>query len=229
MITLIHGDDIVSSRTYFKSLQKTDAQLFDGEKITNQLLIETLQTTDLFGSEKQILLENFFSKRKASKEMDLIIETIVSHQANAEIILWESKEIGKKSLGNLSHAVIKSYTLPKSLFSFLDAIKPNNTEELLLLYRKTREQTDPEMVLVMLFRQIRILLALTDENAPETIDEVKRMQPWQKKKLQGQVRLFSQEKLLQLHKNLVHLEIGSKTGGLSLPLSQSIDFFLLNI
>lgn len=226
MITIIHGDDLVASRSYYKSLQKKDTVVFDGEKVTLHMLTENLLTTDLFGTEKQVCLENFFSKRKASKEMDAIIQAVTEQANYAEIIFWEGKEIGKKALSTLPKAISKNYILPKSLFTFLDSLKPNNTASMIMLYQKTLPQTDAEMVLVMLLRHIRILLALSDESGKETIDEVKRMQPWQKKKLSAQLRLFSQDKLLQLHQHLVAIEIKSKTGGLPLPLPQSIDFFL---
>jgi DNA polymerase III delta subunit len=229
MITVIHGDDIVSSRNYYKSLQVKQSETFDGEKLTLAALQEALQSTGLFGNEKQIYIENFFSKKKASKEMDAIIAEINASSEQTTIIFWEGKEIGKKVSDKLMHAHIKVFTIPKSLFSFLDSLKPKNTRPILTLYHQTLAHTESEMILVMLIRQIRLLLALCDEDSFDSIEEVKRMAPWQRKKLVSQSHLFSQETLLALHSRLFDIEVKSKTGGLTLPLPQTIDFFLSTI
>jgi DNA polymerase III delta subunit len=61
------------------------------------------------------------------------------------------------------------------------------------------------------------------------ISEVKRMAPWQKGKMQKQAKAFSQQELLNLHEQLYQLDLGQKTGGLSMPLEQEIDFLLLSM
>lgn len=229
MITLIHGDDISASRSYYKSLQGKQVQTFDGEKVTIGELTESLQSLGLFGNENQICFENFFSKRKTSRDMTAILSLIETYDADTTFILWESKQLTKKTTESISHATIKSFPLPKSLFSFLDSIKPQNKTKMLMLYHETLEYTPPEMILFMITKQIRILLAFHDTKASLTIDEVVRIAPWQKQKLTLQANLFTTAQLLKLHAHIFDLDVKSKSGGLSLPLAQTIDFFLASI
>jgi DNA polymerase III delta subunit len=226
MITVIHGDDIVSSRNFYKSIQTSQSITFEGEKLTHADIEEALQSSGLFGDEKQLSIENFFSKKKPSKEMENIIATINIWSGKTTIVFWESKEISKKILDQLEHVSVKLFSIPKSLFAFLDSIKPHNTSHMLMLYHQTLLHTEGEMILVMLIRQIRILLALSDEDTTNTIEEVKRMATWQRSKLIKQSSLFSRQELQTLHSNLFDIEVKSKSGGLSLPLPQTIDFFL---
>lgn len=229
MITLIHGDDISSSRNYYKQLQKKNTASFDGEKVTNEDIAKALQSDGLFTDEKNVYIENFLTKRKPSKELDEIIEKLTAFEKSATILLWESKLLSKKHTNYFAKATVKEFALPKSLFSFLDSLKPNNTQSMLTLYHETLAHTEAEMILVMLIRQIRILLALSDDSGNDTIDEVKRLAPWQQKKLITQSNSFSQKQLLALYEKLYAIEVKSKTGGLSLPVAQTIDFLLATI
>ncbi|MBP9719384.1 MAG: hypothetical protein KBD46_02860, partial [Candidatus Levybacteria bacterium] len=98
MITLIHGDDIASSRKYYKQLQKKDTTILDGEKVSSEEVVQTLQSDMLFADEKAIAFENFFSKRKPSKEMQAIIESLQKNAHLREIVFWESKPLTKKMI-----------------------------------------------------------------------------------------------------------------------------------
>lgn len=228
MITILHGDDIAASRNYYKTLQKKDDLIFDGDRITLDDIKNVVQSTTLFNDTKTISIENFFSKRKPSKEMETIIEYVKISGKDHDVIFWESKPLTKKTLSAFPNATIKVYTFPQSLFAFLEALQPENTKTLLQLYHQTLTHTEAEMILAMLTRQVRLLLAIS-EDAANPIEEMKRLAPWQKSKLLSQSRQFSLQKLQNLHSQLYALDVQSKTGGLSLPLSQSIDFFLASI
>jgi DNA polymerase III delta subunit len=229
MITIIHGDDNAASRTYYKSLQKKDASIFDGEKVTADDIHQATTSQSLFSEEKNIYLENFFSKRKTSKETEAILALLQNTDEHITLVFWESKQLTKKQLDTFPKSIQKVFMLSKSLFAFLDAVKPNNSKQVFSLYHETLKHTEAEMILAMLSRQIRILLTLSDINSSDQIDEVKRIAPWQKNKLLSQARAFSQAELLKLHEAIFKVDVTSKRGGLSLPLSQTIDFLLLSI
>lgn len=229
MIRILYGEDIATSRLYYKKQQKNDPLVFDGEKVTHAQIEEALGSNGLFGNEKIICLENFFSKRKSSKEMDLIIASIEKNSSDTDIIFWESKQLSKKSLSVFPKAVTKSFPFPQSLFAFLDALQPNNTKKLLTLYHETLLHTESEMIFFMITRHIRLLLALSDTQNPDSIDEVKRLAPWQKSKLVSQSRQFPVKQLVSLHGRLADIDVKSKSGGLPMPLLETIDFLLLSI
>lgn len=229
MMTIIHGDDIAASRTYYKTLQKKETIVLDGEKVTKQIIAENLQSSGFFDEQKTISLENFWTKRKTSKETDEIIQLLKMHEKQTDILFWDNKQITKKLSTIVPTATIKVFPFPQSLFIFLDALQPNNGQKLLTLFHQTLEHTEAEMIFFMINRQIRILLALSDDSPTDTIDEVKRLSPWQKSKLVSLSRQFSVKQLKALHATLFDIDVKSKTGGLAMPLSKTIDFLLLSI
>lgn len=239
MITIIHGDDIVKSREYFQDLKQKhkDFVLFDGNKLTITDLVQNIEGSSLFGDSKAIFIEGFLSNlKKTNKESKEIIDFVVKNAGTSTFILWESKEIAKGSLSLFKGATVNFFKLPKNIFLFLDNLRPNNTKNLLNLFHQALASgINEDLILFMLQRQFRILLALSGPADNEPIDEVARLAPWQMGKLERQVKLFqgptlTQESTLKsIYKKLYKMEIGQKTGALPLSLTQSIDFLLLEM
>jgi len=233
MITLVHGEDTTASRNFYFDVKKksVDALTLDGATITLTDLQQALSGSDLFGETKQIFIENLLTKKKGSKELDSLTSLI--SQTSQTITLWESKELTPKQVGLFGKATVRLFKIPSTIFAFLDGIRPNNGKQLIELFHKTLEDKDPEFVLFMLQRQTRTLLALssisdkpTDQS---TISEVSRLAPWQKGKVEKQAQLFTSQQLLDVHDKLFQLELDMKTGGLTLPLAESMDLLLLSI
>lgn len=230
MITIIHGDDIVSSRNFFVSQkQKIKNPLeFNGESVTLTDLIQIFEGGELFSEEKTLFLEDFLTKRKQSRDKDQILSYLAKYQ-NHEVFLWEGKEASLKSLALFKKAEVKRFKLPQSLFAFLDSIKPGSGPSLISLFHKALENMEAELVFFMLVRQIRLLLALSDSTSNEQIDEVKRLAPWQRGNLQRQTSFFTTKELKIHFTRLYEIDLAQKTGSLSLSLIQAIDFFLLDL
>ncbi len=236
MITIIHGDDTLLSRNYFSELKQKYKGLvvFDGNKVTITDLVQNIEGSTLFGSPKAIFIEELLTKLKktnppagGSKE---ILDFIFKKSKSSNFILWESKEILKKDLSLFKEAVVKFFKLPKNIFLFLDNLKPGNSKNLLNLFHQALVSgIKEELILFMIQRQIRILLALSDPSGNESIDEIIRLAPWQMGKLERQAKLFNLQSLKKIHRKLYEIEIGQKTGTLSLSLIQAIDFLLLRI
>ena len=81
------------------------------------------------------------------------------------------------------------------------------------------------MIFTMMIRHIRLMLALTDTTS-ESIDEITRMQPWQRSKLQKQLSFFSKKQLQNLLLELYKIDKANKTSQQVLPLAAQIDIFL---
>lgn len=229
MIHIIHGDDIVASRNRFLEEKTgiTHAVFFEGEKIEQAELANTLSSTMLFGELESVFISELFSKKKQSKDLAAVIDLL--QKTDTQVIVWESKSLTPKQLASLPKARVTVYKLPQLLFAFLDNLKPGNGERLIVLFHQLLQQTEVEMVFHMIVRQFRILLALSDSNAAEVIDEVRKLSPWQQKKLISQASLFSQEALIAHHQKLFTIDLSAKTGNASLQLTQAIDFFLLDL
>lgn len=256
MITLIHGDDTAASRKHFTELKQNnpDAASVEGQTITLTDLTQILEGGGLFTEEKTVFIEQLIAKKKNTSEFKPILAYISNPSLAAKIVLWENKELEKASLSQLKGAQVKLYKLPQSLFLFLDSFKPNSGQQLITLFHQTIETVEVEAVFAMLVRQIRILLALhPDANKsrhPELIsgstesqaemlnqvqhdnsqiDEVKRLQDWQRSKLKTQAQQFTLNQLLTIFCQLFVMEKKNKTGTLPHTLVSSIDILLLEV
>jgi len=248
MITILHGNDTTQSRKYFidEKNKIADAILLEADNVNLTDLTQLFEGGSLFGETKYVFIEQLLTKRKKSAELESILKYLEKHEAEHTIILWEGKELDRSALNNFKKAIVKPFKLPQTLFQFLDAIQPENGKLLIKLFHQTIQTTEVEMVFFMLVRQFRILLALSSSGHsgerqrlqnPDSgqarmtgeIDELKRIQPWQKSKLESQAKRFEVAHLLDLYDKLFNLEVGQKTGTLTTSLLAAIDFFLLEI
>lgn len=231
MITIIHGEDITKSRKYFIDERKKypDAMAVSGITITLTEIVQIFEGNELFASEKHVFIEDFLSKRKKSKEAEQINKVIQQNQTQASVYFWESKDISPATLKQWKNGLIKQFKLPQTIFTLLDAIKPNNGKMLINLFHQTIQDEDSLFIFSMLIRQFRLLLAMTDIKATIQIEEVKRMSPWQKNKLQKQAAVFSIDQLKESYTRLYWIESGIKTGTLNISVEQAIDFFLIEL
>lgn len=231
MITIIHGDDIVSSRKYLVG-EKEKAKnplAFDGKTVTVTDLAQALQGSMLFHNEKTIFLEDFFSRKK-SKEQDTSVSHLQKSTNEHEIYLWEGRNLTKAEASLFSRATVRHFPLPKTIFTFLDNLKPNAPAHNAVLFHESLATTEPELIFFLLVRRIRLLLALVDPHDENSaIEEEKRLAPWQQTRLRNQLRLFTKEKLLQVHKEVFAIDLAQKTGATPLSLVQALDLFLLDL
>lgn len=230
MITIIHGDDVANSRKYFIELKQKnlDSVSFDGEKLSLTQLTQSLEGGGLFSDEKKIFIENFFTRKKISKETEAIL-SYLRKTTKADVFFWEEKEVTKKNLNFFPNSTVKIFKLPKTLFLFLDSIKPNQGKNLIDLFHQTLQSMEVELIFYMLFRQFRFLIALKDEKSEAKIDETKNLAPWQSSKLKKQCGFFSEDELKIIYNKLYEIDFNQKTGKSTMPLTQSLDFFLIEI
>ena len=107
----------------------------------------------------------------------------------------------------------------------MDSLKPNNSQSV-VLFHVCLKTTEPEIMFSMIVRQFRIMLALSLNSS---IDEIKRLAPWQKSKILSQATSFGNKKLTKNLKKLYEIDKNQKTGKTSLSLEKNIDIFLLEI
>lgn len=228
MLTIIHGDDTAASRTFFVN-QKHRAQnpiAIDADTLTLTDIAQLQSGGGLFGEQKYLFVESLITKKKKSLELAQMLTAFVN-DPDLKVYLWEGKEVDKKTLTTYPTAVIHIFTLPKSLFLFLDALKPRSPQ-LLPLYHQTIATVEIELVSFMIVRQMRLMLGVSARSGLP-IDEVKRMSPWQKTKLEKQAKYFRIDILKSHYRKLYELDLAQKTGTLPVPLDRAIDFWLLEL
>ncbi len=230
MITILHGNDIVSSRNFFVEL-KNKAKAPISLQITSLTITDLAQALtggEIFSSETTIFIEHLLSQRKKITHAEDIISYILGNPEAGNIVLWEEKEIPSTTLKRFANAKVELFRIPPIIFTFLESLAPGSGLKSISMLDKVLAASEAELVFHLLIRQFRILLAMRDDNGG-FIDELKRLQPWQKSKLKQQAFRFTQEELLESYNKLYSIEVGQKTGILSTSLRISIDFFLIEL
>lgn len=221
MIEIIYGEDTKSSREYLNSQNLTSLLKFDATNTDLSELTQILKGSSLFSSEQSILIENLFSKK--AKNFEEIVALI--NDSDSDIYIYEGRSLSAKQVSSFKKAKLSEFKFPQTLFAFLDSIYPNNPRSL-DLFHTALKTTELEILLFMIIRQLRVLIAIQTNSE---IEEAKRLASWQKGKLIRQASLFGEKKLIKAYKNIFDIDLRSKSGGLSLPLTGSIDMWLLNL
>lgn len=227
MITLLYGDNIEASRAEFTRMKTQskgkDIRELDGKHLDAATLTQALESSSLFGGEAVVCIENLFSG--LGKKLTLVKELARKiSEAPVDVILWEEKEIGKTAIDNLGkNTAVRLFKTPVIIFKFLDSIKPSNASITLLLFHQLVSSDAPELIFSMMVRRIRQLIQLADNVTPEGL------QNWQAASLTNQCRLFTMDKLLGMHKNLLDMEYSIKTGTSPFSLAQCIEQFIVSL
>lgn len=229
MITIIHGDDISKSRECFLfEKQKRKNPIVLEKDATLSDLIQQIEGGNLFFESKDIFIDNLFSSKKSNSiEFKQIIDYLNKSAKDFCFFLWENKILDKKTLLLFKNSDVKTFSLPQTLFTFLDGIKPNNKDNIRLFHDSLKNLSEDQLF-YMIIRQFRLLIALLDESG-DRIDEIKRLMPWQKSKLVKQASDFGVKKLLNIYKELLKIDLEQKTGLLGCSLTQAIDNLLVRI
>ena len=123
---------------------------------------------------------------------------------------------------------MEEFKLDPVVFKFLESNAPTNQKNLLPLWQKYRSSEEPEIIVTMLARQIRLLL-LVKSQAPTGPEDFLRLSPWQKSRLSSQSQHFTLTSLLELHHQLLNLDYQNKTGTSLLSLPDSLELLLLRL
>ena len=229
MITIIHGNDITTSRNFYIELRKKTAnyELIDGKNLDFDTLFRTFQGNSLFTNEKNIYIENFFSNIKSNSIEFKKITDYLNKNKNINLLFWEAKVLTKTQASSIKSAQVKEFSYPQVLFVFLDSFKPQNLSSI-KLFHQLNKTMEAELIFYMIVRQLRLMIAVLEEGKNE-IDEIKRLAPWQLSKLRSQGGHFGKNKLLDLYKKLYLIDYQTKYGLTPLSLSTNIDIFLSDL
>lgn len=142
------------------------------------------------------------------------------------MVLWEEKEIGKILLKKFPEKIdIAIFKLTQILFRFLETLAPHKTTQSLVLLEEVLTTESAELVLYMLYRQLRLLLLYKRFGVQGVVE----LAPWQKSKLQSQAATFTLEQLLSLYQNLFEIELRIKTGESPFTLAQELQQWIVKI
>lgn len=231
MITLLHGDDIVSSRNRLNELKKEKkyAQVvsLEGKNLDLTTLVQSLSSHSLFGSENLVVIENLSNLNLRLKSSTTILDYMTGSKFASDLIVWDPKVLSAGVISKFkTKGKVELFKQPTVVFSFVDSLMPGNKIQSLTYFQQLLKFSEPEVIFAMMVRQFRLMLAIM-LNAQ--ISEMKRIMPWQKGKLYKQAGCFSQKKLIENYKKLLIIDYQTKTGKSVLDLTRRIEEFIINI
>ncbi len=214
MITIICGEDTLSSRKYFNVLKDNfKKQDYAIKNISPHELnqIPTLQANspNLFGKKTVYFSENLLAKLKG-KSLSLVDEII--------IVDWEEKpQFELKIPKGLVVKEIREFKPSISIFKLLDACYPGNLSVFLKIIHQLPLKMEDGFILNILAKYIRNLLLI------KMGQKSSKLQSWQLNKLKNQARFWSLEKLLAFYEGLYRIELATKTSTNPYNIRESLD------
>ncbi len=231
MTIVLHGDNNVASRIalneHIAQIKKTgDEEIIrlDGEKLDLTELKQALESQSLFGSERLVVIENLLSRQR-SKTKDALLDYVGSQEYITQLILWEKKQATAAQLKKIKNIKQTLFKISPKIFKFLDSIAPNNTKQMLLILKETKQIDAAELIFYMFHRRVSDLIVANNLGN----QGLNGMQPWQKQRLVSQAKRFDLQQLLNLHKKLYKIELDTKTGRSPLELSSMLDLIVAEI
>lgn len=219
MLSIICGEDVVSSRNYVISLRKQYASRNFAIKDVNPSEIGSLtrwlgESQTLFSEKKVFFSENL--NRHIRRDNKKILDELkkIEKLKDVELIDWESVSLWELKLAKAGR--VKEFRLKENVFKLLDSLYPTNKREFILLLHSVAKTDDPHFIFTMLVRHIRALILVKEAVPP------KRLQPWQIRKLQFQAGFWKLENLVNFYEALLKIEIGEKTGSNPYSLKDSL-------
>jgi len=212
MKVVLYGENTEGSRNEFIHLKTTDAKkeirALVGKELDETTLTQAIESNSLFGDTSSIFIENLFSPLGKKIKLAASYATILKNaDKQTTIVLWESKNLGKEILGLLEPEIsVRLFAYPKIIFSFLDSLQPGGCKKSLALLDELLSSEAAELIWSMLISRVRMLIQIKDNVISE------RMSSWQASRLTNQARLFTMDKLLNMHKTLLTTEYSLKNG-----------------
>lgn len=222
-VTILHGDDYKKSRERLSqiknALKKRNWEIisFDDKQ---KRISDYLTTNSLFSVSTLFVIENI---KNLTKDDFKWINDDDNQDIDVNILIWSKSSINKTFLKNFKIKYnLEEFKISAEIFLFLDNLIPNNTEKLLNIFYKLKQNENIEIIFAMMGRHFRDLYWVSvDEKSLKTA-------PWRISKLKSQAKKFNNSDTLKsLINYLAQIDIDSKTGITNLSIS--IDQFLLKL
>jgi DNA polymerase III delta subunit len=215
MIYIVHGSDLVKSRTLIVNQQEKltiDSKIeVDIVDTSPDKLLEICSSADLFGNYPFVILDVSQAGRKNVEDYIAVLEIIPD---KTSVVILSSKTLSKsnafiKAAKNLSARTIENEKVPQgNVFKFVDYLFAGNRKATYAsLATLLKENQDPFYILSMITYGLRNL-AIVKFNARL----IKKMSPYVKSKTERLVSKISDNVITSLYKELYDLDKSTKTG-----------------
>lgn len=223
MLTIICGEDNISSRNYFISLKNNyknkNYQIIEIEPNQIEEIVKwQSQAQSLFKPQIVFFIENLFQKY-LNKKRDLKSQIIKKlNLLKEEIFDWED-QISSYEL-NLKQLTIKEFKPPASIFTLLDNLYPGNLKNFYKIFTQIIKRNNEALIFYMIIKHTKNII-LVKENQPISFKNF-----WQEKKIRYLAKLWPSEKLIEFYDGLFRIDMLIKTSSTPFSIKESLDILL---
>mgnify|MGYP001614707679 CR=1 FL=1 len=198
MQLLLHGPATNASRIKLQELRSRfhpdNVVVFEkGEELGT--ILTNLQSSSLFDGERLVVMEN------PSDDLS----SLIPDSNNLKLILWFDHEVDIKKWSKFQPQFFPE-AKEVSVFPFLDCLVAGDRKAFLEIEKLKNGDFDIYYLITMVFYRLRTL-AVTPKNASSFIRD----------KLQRQRKVFTQERIIKLYKEILEIDFKIKSGLLEKP------------
>lgn len=226
MIHVYCGEDTVASRkAYIAALQSYKSQSYEIISLTAATLLDLpkglAENMGLFSEKKVFSIENIekHGLKKSTKNIkNELYEVLLQFSKDKQVEIIDYEEGRSSRLLKLKDIALVHESKPGlSVFQFIDLCVPGNKKKFVDSLRLLVEDQEPLFVFIMLSRHIRqVVLAQKNSLSPK-------MAPWQKFKVQGAAKKWTEAALLGFYEGLIKIEIGIKSSSNPYGVAKSLE------
>lgn len=221
MLTIICGEDIVSSRNYFLSLKneykKKGYQVIEISPYQiDEIYKGFSQNLTLFQQKSVFFIENLYQKNLKKKKdgKNQIIKKLNS--LKEEIFDWEDS-LTQYDIKIKDDINIKEFKPPANIFKLIDNLYPGNLKKAYQILNQIINKDNQSLILYMIAKNIRYLIFIR-KKFPLTIKN-----SWQEKKLYHLAKFWSEDKLIDFYDSLFRIDFLIKTSNTPFNIKKSLD------
>lgn len=216
-VTIIHGEDIITSRSFLKKmLDAQKAPILDAKTTDSGTILQELASISLFEDDQPLVIEHLFSPKRTS-----VIPALM--QSTRTIYLWEPKQIGSALLVKAAGARVVHFPISRTLFTWLDSLRPSAFPKMVGdLHSLLTHREPPELIWRILMNRLQELTQVHSQR-------VASVPQWKIQKLQTQAQKFSNKALSRVYVRAIETEYAFKSGKSPLSIACQIELVLAAI
>ena len=222
MLTIICGEDSISSRKYYTDQQRLLKEKdFEIVNIDYHQVLELDETgsseSSLFATKRAYFTQSLNKKifKKMSEKNEKKIKAIVDSKS-IQVYDWE-EETSARDLKTIKGAVVKEFKPSQTIFKLLDSCFPGNLKTFLSTLQTLSESTEDIFIFIMLARHIRNILSV------KMGEKIPKLASWQLGKLANQAKYWEEKNLINFYQGLHRIDVNSKTNGTPFTIKKSLD------
>jgi len=227
MLTVIAGEDSISSRSKLQSLKKRFSEKgYAIFQTTLSELEEVLKNSsgvrDLFGKQSVYFVEGISKKYRGRKKTPFkAIVQKLAVEKDIHVVDWEDGKSAYELSGLKRIAsTFDEYKPGKNIFQLLEVCSPGNLKlfmDTFDIVSKTQEST---FIYALLWKHVRKLI----QTKKDTLDPS--VPAWQRQRLHAQADQWNEHTLMSFYEKLARIDVSIKTNQTTYNLKESIELLV---